>query len=73
MVGKDNNKIIDNLEILENESKVIVSVNPKLYPLDTIYSASYMISEKAYVVLNGDPDSEVMVTIRKKSPKSNLE
>jgi len=45
-----------------------VKVNPKIYPLDVIYSAAYSMLDKAYVLLSGDAETEVIVSIK---PKDN--
>ena len=59
-----------NLKI-ENGS-VILSINPKLYNLETVYSAAYVFLDKAYVLLNGDPKKEVLVSLKPKG-KERLE
>jgi len=56
-----------NLEIHEKEGYVWVSVNPKIYSLDVIYSASYMFLETCYVMIDGDPMEEVIVELRPKN------
>jgi His-Xaa-Ser system protein HxsD len=43
-----------------------VCVNPKLHNLDVVYSAAYTFLDKAYILLDGDPDNEIIVTIRPK-------
>ncbi|MAE42724.1 His-Xaa-Ser system protein HxsD [Candidatus Woesearchaeota archaeon] len=49
---------------------VILSINPKLYHLEVIYSASYVFLDKAYVFLDGDPEKEILVTLK---PKENID
>ena len=56
-----------NLEIREKEGYVWVSVNPKIYHLDVVYSASYMFLETCYVMIDGDPQEEVIVELRPKN------
>lgn len=43
--------------------EITISVNPKIYTLDCIYSAAYILMEKAYFILDGDPEKEVIVKI----------
>ncbi len=57
---------ISNMEIYEDH--LLISVNPKIYPLDIVYSAAYTLLDKAYIVIDGDPDEEIIAEIR---PKNN--
>lgn len=43
--------------------KKVIRLNPLFYPLDVIYSASYVMLEKAYFSFDGDPKKEVKVSI----------
>lgn len=62
-----------NMEINEKEGYVLVSVNPKIYPLDVVLSSAYMFTEKYYVLVDGDPREEIIVELRPKNKKENLE
>ena len=53
-----------NVEIKENQ--VDISVNPKLYPLEAVYSAAYVFMDRAYIVLDGDPEEKIIVRITPK-------
>lgn len=55
---------IDNLQIDDAEGTLVVKVNPRFYPLEVIYSASYALLDRAYVVLDGDPQQEILVKLR---------
>jgi His-Xaa-Ser system protein HxsD len=68
---EDTVKSISNLEI--HKDYIIVSVNPKLYTLDIIYSAAYALLDKVYVVLEGDPNEEILVELRSKTRGLDLE
>lgn len=57
---------LGNIKIDEKEGFVLFSLNPKIYSLDIIYSASYVLMDKAYIFLDGDPTTEILVEIRKK-------
>lgn len=63
----------DNLEIHKGKNGVIISVNPKIYPLDIIFSAAYIFIDKAYVIVDGDLEEEIMVQLRPKDKNTNLE
>ena len=71
MVDDKKIKVIDNLEIYSDH--VIVSVNPKIYTLDVVYSAAYVLIDRAYIVINGDPEEEIIVEIRAKDKTKNEE
>ena len=71
MVDEKKVKVIDNLEI--HPDHVVVSVNPKIYALDVVYSAAYVLMDKAYVVIDGDPEDEIIVEIRAKNKGNNEE
>jgi His-Xaa-Ser system protein HxsD len=50
------------------DNKAIININPKLYPLSVIYSSAYVFLDKVYIMLDGDPKKEVIITI---TPKNN--
>lgn len=62
------------IKINEKENKIVVSINPKLYPLEAIHGAAYVFLDRAYIYLDGDPKSEVFISIKgkKKITKTNL-
>jgi His-Xaa-Ser system protein HxsD len=62
---------ISNMEI-ENDS-VLLSINPKIYPLEAIYSAAYVFLDKVYIMLDGDPESEVIVELKPKNKQNSRE
>lgn len=57
---------LQNIKINEKEGYALFSINPKIYPLDLIYSASYILMDKAYIFLDGDPEEEIIVELRRK-------
>ncbi len=62
-----------NLEINNKEGFVSVSINPKIYSLDVIYSAAYMFIDNCYILVDGDPQIEIIVELRPKKKGTNLE
>jgi His-Xaa-Ser system protein HxsD len=57
----------------DNEKEVATfSINPKIYSMDIIYSAAYIMIDKAYIILDGDPQSEIIVEFRKKKQSDDL-
>lgn len=57
---------LENIELHKAENFALVSVNPKIYSLGVLFSAAYVLLEKAFVVIDGDPNSQVVVSIRPK-------
>jgi len=64
----ENLTALGNIKYDEKEGCAIFSVNPKIYPLDIVYSAAYAMLDKAYIFLDGDPEEEILIELR---PKSN--
>lgn len=62
-----------NLEVNEKEGYVLISVNPKIYPLDIVLSSAYMFTDRHYILIDGDPNEEIIVELRPKNKKENLE
>jgi len=54
----------DNFHIKDN--RITLAVNPKLYPLEAVYSAAYVFMDRAYIVLDGDPEKEILVNMKLK-------
>lgn len=60
------------LNIEENDGIFTVRVNPLVYSMDVIYSAAYVLLDKAYIVLDGDPEKEILVKIKPKAKSDNM-
>ncbi len=63
---------INNMEINEKDNSVIITINPKIYPLEIVYSATYIFIDRAYVLIDGDPEKKMLVELKLKE-KGNLE
>ena len=63
---------INNLKIVNNEH-VLVSVNPKIYSLDVVQSAAYVLMDRAYIVIDGDPKEKILVELKPTNKKEDLE
>jgi len=70
-VKKSEIKMVDNLELHEN--KVIVSVNPYFYKMDVVYSSLYNFLDNCFCKVDGDPRQEILVELKPKDKKENLE
>ena len=63
---------LGNIEIDEDKGFAVFSVNPKIYPLELVYSAAYIMIDKAFIILDGDPKKEILVEVRKKEKEQKL-
>ena len=52
---------------------ITIDVNPKIYPLDVVYSAAYVFLDKYYLLLDGDPKKSIKVILTPKEKNANLE
>ena len=56
---------------IDNKSGIArITLNPLVYDLDVIYTTAYIFLEKAYVILDGNPKKEIIVSLK---PKEKLE
>jgi len=60
-----------NFEIIVEEERILVNINPKIYDLQTVYTTCYTFLEKAFVLIDGDPEHEFIVEIKPKELKGN--
>ena len=70
---KKNIYSVDNLEVSKDKNCVIISVNPRIYPVDIIFSAAYIFIDKSYVIVDGDPNEEIIVQLKAKDKSIDLE
>ena len=62
-----------NFDIDANLKAVTITVNPKIYPLEVVYSAAYTFLDRSYVIIDGDPNEEIFVQLKAKKDDENLE
>jgi His-Xaa-Ser system protein HxsD len=70
MGGMMETNALGNIELKEDFA--LFTVNPRIYPLDIVYSAAYIMIDKAFIVLDGDPEKEIKIEIRKKRKEQEL-
>lgn len=63
---------LGNIEYNQKEEYALFAINPQIYPLELVYSASYIMIDKAFIILDGDPQQKILVEIRKKKPEQNI-
>jgi len=61
---------MENIEI--HDDHAVLRVNPRIYPLELVYSAAYIMIDKAFILLDGDPEKSVVVEIRKRKKDQDL-
>ena len=59
---------VQNVEF--HEGHAIVHVNPELYSVEAVLNAGYVLTEEAYVIIDGDIDRKLSVVLKPKSKKS---
>ncbi|MEM4267386.1 MAG: hypothetical protein QXK37_00990 [Candidatus Woesearchaeota archaeon] len=64
---KSNAKKYFPMKINKKDKSIVITLNPKIYPLSVIYAASYVIIDRAYVILDGNPLSSINVYLKPKS------
>ena len=62
--------VINNLEI--HEDSMLVSINPKVYPIEVVYKAAAPFIRRCFVSIRGDPEEEIIVEFKPKEAE-NLE
>ncbi len=55
---------MDNVEFLKGQNKAIVRVNPRIFPLEVVFCAAYAMVDRAYLIVNGDPEKELEITVK---------
>ena len=66
-------RVINNFEINDKDGYVLISINPKIYSLEVVYSAAYSLLEKAYIIIGGEPNEEILIEMRPKKGGMDLE
>jgi His-Xaa-Ser system protein HxsD len=64
---------VEKFEIDKESNSVVISVNPKIFPLEVIYSAAYVFLDKAYVMMDGNPQENIAVQLKAKNSGEDLQ
>jgi His-Xaa-Ser system protein HxsD len=70
---KNKDRVLRNIEIDRKNNFLTISVNSKIYPLEIIYSASYVFLDRAYILIDGNPQGKIFIQMKPKSKTENLE
>ena len=68
-MGEEINSLSENSSELSEDS-IKIKLNPKIYSMQIIYSAAYALLDKAYIVLDGNPETEISAEIFSKGSGS---
>lgn len=66
----ENSTKLSNMKIFEDH--VTMNINPKIFPLSIVFSAAYEMMDKAYFVIDGDPEEKILVELRTINEKQDL-
>ena len=58
--------------IINEDGSATLKINPKIYALEIIYSAAYMFLDRAYIIIDGDPEKEFEIEIIPKSKDEDI-
>ena len=56
----------EKISVDARDNSARISLNAKIYPKDVVYSAAYVFTDRAYIILGGDPEGEMTVEMRPK-------
>ena len=62
-----------NVSIDKEDNSARVVLDAKIYPKDVVYSAAYVFIDRAYVILEGDPEKHITVGLKPKAGSGNPE
>ena len=62
-----------NVSIDKEDNSARVVLDAKIYPKDVVYSAAYVFIDRAYVILEGDPEKHITVGLKPKAGNGNPE
>ena len=57
---------VNAVKVDDEKKRVLVKVNPKVFHLDVIYAAAYVLMDRAYVFIDGDPEKEIFIELKSK-------
>jgi len=57
---------VNAVKVDDEKKRVLVKVNPRIFHLDVIYAAAYVLMGRAYVFIDGDPEKEIFIELKSK-------
>lgn len=58
------------MRITKKKNELVISLNPKIYPLEVVYGTCYVFIDRAYLFLDGNPEKEIKVFLKGKEELS---
>lgn len=55
-----------NIDVYREEGYGVITINPDIFSLEVIYSATYTYLDKAYFIFEGSPEEEILVKYKPK-------
>lgn len=52
---------------MKNKGQISITLNAKIYPIESILGATYAFLERAYIFLDGDPEKKIRVDLMLKN------
>lgn len=65
-------KINDYILHKKTESEVVFEIKIGVYSLEAIYQTAYVFTKEAYIVLDGNPNKNIVITLLWKKPQKNI-
>jgi len=62
----------NNYEIARGRGKIVLHINPSIYSLDSIMMTANDFLEQAYVIVDGDVEEDILVTVILKNPPEKV-
>jgi His-Xaa-Ser system protein HxsD len=56
----------ENMEFNESEGTVLISLNPRIYTIQTVMATSYVFLGNTYVLIDGEPEEELIIELKPK-------
>ncbi|MBW3022896.1 hypothetical protein KY308_02240 [Candidatus Woesearchaeota archaeon] len=59
-------------KINNKKGVAVFELDPKIYPIDVIHSAAYMLMDEAFIILDTGAEGNIIVELRKKQKEQKL-
>ena len=63
-------QFLKSVEFNQKENFLLFPVNPRVFSIQTVFSAAYVLLDKAFVLVDGQPDSLLVVSLMPKKGRN---